>query len=151
MNGFVDEAHCCDTSRSLRVLIGRHSKVTSRNKGENPHLWSNSYRSDVSIQIPAELASLACTLWYSQYAYWVRNTHSHKMRIAWQSTIHSEGRTRHRFATALSGLLWYFPCYFTAVFLRKHLSTLLLWVLIKTHQEGAHRVENFNKNVRRFV
>ncbi len=34
----VDEAHCCDTSRSLGILIGWHSKATSSNKGEIPHL-----------------------------------------------------------------------------------------------------------------
>ncbi len=37
----VDEAHCCDTSQSLPILIGWHSKVTS-SKGASPHLWSNS-------------------------------------------------------------------------------------------------------------
>ncbi len=38
----VDEAHCCDT---LRLMIGRHSKATSRHlasKGATLHLWSNS-------------------------------------------------------------------------------------------------------------
>ena len=32
----VDEAHCCDTSRSLRTLIGRHRKVTSIEHGCKP-------------------------------------------------------------------------------------------------------------------
>ncbi len=29
----VDEAHCCDTSRSLRILIGQHCKATSSKEG----------------------------------------------------------------------------------------------------------------------
>ncbi len=98
----VDEAHCCDTSRSLRLMIGRHSKVTSSEQGCNPTLvkWLL-YRSDVSIQHLTEIASLACTLRYLRNVYWVLNTHSCKMRIAWQSTMHTEVReqTRHHFAT----------------------------------------------------
>ncbi len=73
----VDEAHCCDTSRSLRILIGRHSQVTSSNKGANPHLWMTLVQIRLSIQIPTELASLSCTLQYSLAdAYWVLNTHT---------------------------------------------------------------------------
>ena len=100
----VDEAHCCDTSWSLWVMIGWHSKVTSSEQGCKPALvkWLL-YRSDMLIQYPTELASLACTLWYSWDVYWVPNTHSCKMQIAWQSTMHTEvsnkGQTRHHFAT----------------------------------------------------
>ncbi len=38
--GDVDEAHCCDTSRSLRLLIGlgQHSKATSSEQGCKPAL-----------------------------------------------------------------------------------------------------------------
>ncbi len=58
----VDEAHCCDTSRSLRLMIGQHSKVTSSEQGCNLALVKQLlYRSDMSIQYPTELASLACT------------------------------------------------------------------------------------------
>ncbi len=35
---FVDEAHCCDTSWSLQLLVGRHSKVTSSKQGCKPSL-----------------------------------------------------------------------------------------------------------------
>ncbi len=97
----VDEAHCCDTSRSFRILIRWHSKATSSEQGCKPSLvkWLL-YRSDVLIQHPTELASLACTLQYSLDAYWVLNTHTRKMQIGWQSTMHTEGRrTRHRFTT----------------------------------------------------
>ncbi len=56
----------------------------------------------MSIQYPSELASLACTLHTCQ-TYWVPNTHSRKMRIAWQSTMHTKvrnkGQTRHRVTT----------------------------------------------------
>ncbi len=66
----VDEAHCRDTSRSLQVLIGQHSKVTSGKQGWKPTLVKQLlYRSDVSVHIPMELASLACTLQYSREAY----------------------------------------------------------------------------------
>ena len=34
----VDEAHCCDTSRSLWILIGQHSKATSSEQGCKPTL-----------------------------------------------------------------------------------------------------------------
>ncbi len=34
----VDEAHCCDTSPSLRLMIRQHSKATSSEQGCNPHL-----------------------------------------------------------------------------------------------------------------
>ncbi len=87
----VDEAHCCDTSRSLRLMIGQHSKAISSQQECNPALVKQLlYRSDVSIQHPTELASLACTLWYLRNTYWVLNTHSYKMWIAWQSMMHTE-------------------------------------------------------------
>ncbi len=87
----VDEAHCGDTSRSLRLMIRRHSKATSREQGCNSALVKQLlYRSDVSIQHLTELASLACTLWYLWDVYWVLNTHCHKMWIAWQSMMHTE-------------------------------------------------------------
>ena len=58
-DGAVDEVHCCDTSRSLRILIGWHSKVTSSEQGCKPALVKRLlYRSDVSIQLPTELACL---------------------------------------------------------------------------------------------
>ena len=65
-DGVADEAHCCDTSRSLQILIGQHSKATSSEQGCKPILvkWLL-YRSDVWIQLPTELACLACTLQYS--------------------------------------------------------------------------------------
>ena len=31
----IDEAHCCDTSQSLRLMIGRHSKATSSEQAYN--------------------------------------------------------------------------------------------------------------------
>ena len=66
----VDEAHCCDTSRSLQLMIGQHSKGTSSEQGYNSALVKQLlYRSDVSIQHLTELASLACTLQYLQNAY----------------------------------------------------------------------------------
>ncbi len=66
----VDEAHCCDTSRSLRILIGWHSKATSNEQGCKPLLVKQLlYRLDISIQHPTELASLACTLRYSWDTY----------------------------------------------------------------------------------
>ena len=87
----VDEAHCCDTSRSLPLMIGQHSKATSSKQECNSALvkWLL-YRLDMSIQHPTELASLTCTLWYLQNVYWVLNTYSCKMRIAWQSMMHTE-------------------------------------------------------------
>ena len=52
----VDEAHCCDTSRSLRILIGRHSKVTSSKCGCKPALVSwTLYRKDVSHNTAIEM------------------------------------------------------------------------------------------------
>ena len=110
----VDEAHCCDTSRSLPLLIRQHSKGTSREQGYNPALVKQLlYRSDMLIQHPTELASLACTLWYLQNAYWVPNTHSHKMRIAWQSTMHTEVKEQETDqtspnyrATGFTAVLW---------------------------------------------
>ena len=78
--GSVDEAHCCDTSWSLWLMIGWHSKVTSSEQGYNSILVKQLlYRSDVSIQHTTELASLACTLRYLRNTYWVPNTHSCKM------------------------------------------------------------------------
>ncbi len=103
----VDEAHCCDTSWSLRVLIGWHSKVTSSEQGWKPTLIKQLlYRSDVLIQHPTELVSLACTLPILEGWYSVPNTHSCKMRIVWQVNMHTEvrnkGQTRHRFTTVIS-------------------------------------------------
>ena len=96
-NSIVDEAHCCDTSRSLRFLIGQRSKATSSEQGCKPTLVKGLlYRSDVWIQLPTELASFACTL-----QYWVLNTHIY----TWPNGIcvaelHThKGETRHRFIT----------------------------------------------------
>ncbi len=43
VEGLVEEAHCCDTSRSLQFLIGGHSKATSSEQGCKPTLVKNSY------------------------------------------------------------------------------------------------------------
>ncbi len=66
---------------SLRVLIGRHSKATSSEQGCKPALVKRLlYRSDVWIQLPTKLASLASTLRCSilMGCYWVPNTHTSK-------------------------------------------------------------------------
>ena len=46
--GSVDEAHCCDTSRSLGVLISWHNKATSSERGCKPSVECETlYRMDV--------------------------------------------------------------------------------------------------------
>ena len=60
----VEEAHCCDTSRSFRILTGWRSKGTSSEQGCKPALVKQLlYRSDMLIQLPTEPASLVCALW----------------------------------------------------------------------------------------
>ncbi len=99
--GSVDEAHCCDTSQSLPILIGKQHLV---NKGANPHLWSNScIDQTINIYNLTELASLGCTLWYWRDAYWVLNTHTWEnwMCLAVYDAHWRKGReTRHRITTA---------------------------------------------------
>ena len=70
----VDEAHCCDTSRSLQLLIRQHSKATFSEQGYNLALVKQLlYRSDVSIQYLTELLLLfvPChTRWtHTEYEY----------------------------------------------------------------------------------
>ena len=98
----VDGAHCCDTSWSLRILIGQHSKAISSQQGcKLAFVKLLLYRSDVWIQLPTELASLTCTLPYLQDAYWVPNTHIlDGTEYAWKGYTHTEGETRHRFITS---------------------------------------------------
>ncbi len=71
---YVDEAHCCDTSRSLQFLIGQHSKATSSEQGCKPALVKQLlYRSDMSTQLPTELTCLTHISSYSRLhtEYWI--------------------------------------------------------------------------------
>ncbi len=99
----VDEAHCCDTSWSWWILIGRHNKATSSEQGCKltlVKLTLDLYRSDVWIQLPTELASLACTLRYSWDCTEYQYSHSRE-RICVVDMHRKEGReTRHRFTTS---------------------------------------------------
>ena len=45
----VDEAHCCDTSGSLRLSIGQHSKAASRARVQPSTCKWLLYRTDVSM------------------------------------------------------------------------------------------------------
>ncbi len=92
--GDVDEAHCCDTSRSLRILIGWHSKATSSKQGcKNLHLWSNSCTDQMceySYQLNLLLLLVPCNtpgmLLSTEYS------HSKEPNMRWQ--IHTERERR---------------------------------------------------------
>ena len=68
-------------------ILGTYDWTAQRARVQPRTLKQLLYRLDVSIQHPTELASLGCTLRYPWDAYWVPN-----MRIAWQSTMHTEVR-----------------------------------------------------------
>ena len=97
----VDEAHCCDTSRSLQVLIGWHSKATSSSKGANPYLWSNSCTDqtcEYSYQLNLLLLLVPCDTRGMPTKYRILTLEN---RLCEADAYRKEGReTRHRFTTS---------------------------------------------------
>ncbi len=83
----VDEAHCCDTSRSLWLMIGWHSTATSSEQGCNPTLvkWLL-YKSDMLIHL-----LVPCDSCVMHTEYWIL-TH----RENWLCVMKLYRETRHR-------------------------------------------------------
>ncbi len=78
MGGGVDKAHCCDTSGSLQVSNGWHSKATSSGQGCKPTLVSQLlYRSDVLIQVINWTYLSSSCLIDLQVAHWVLSTQTY--------------------------------------------------------------------------
>ncbi len=84
MEGFIDSHWRLECRRGallwyLSILANSHWTAQSSEQGCKPTLVKQLlYRSNVVIQIPTELA---CTLRYSQNAYWVPNTHTLEKRL----------------------------------------------------------------------
>ena len=101
--GRVDEAHCCDTSRSLWILIGQHSKATA-SCGCKPALVSKTlYRMDV-IQFSYQNWKYVCLTHYFwdcrlRTEYWIHTLENLKS-YEWSWTATERTETRHRITTA---------------------------------------------------
>ncbi len=142
----VDEANCCYTSRSLQILIGQHSKVTSSEQGCKPVLvkWLL-YKSDVSIHIPTELASLACTLQYLQDVYWVPNTHTWENQICVAVNDAHWRKERERDQTSLyyTGHRMQKKAFTCTSKLNVHFSITTTLLPTTTHSDVRHRNNNY--------
>ncbi len=104
----VDEAHCCDTSRSLWILIGQHSKATSSKSGCNPSLVSRLlYRSDYQysyqLNLPVFLVSCKTGGLHTKYQI-LTHTWENQLSVRWSCT--QRGQTSLYYST--DGSFWGF-------------------------------------------